>query len=601
VYKMINIMGNMMGNIMGKVGQKLKIGFGRSTFLPISLLVLGSAAMAQPNEIIDNDTISSGVSSSTKFNFAPCGYKISWINFDSGFRGSGLAIGDLVVAVGTESIICPPPLVDTRDQAVLQLHQRLTQRGLGGISEYLVWREKATKDNTPLTLKVLRRARNGVGTETLEITGRLRAGRSSFDANNRPSFGLDGPTRFINDGFSSAWSSWYEDFTRFASRVLDGGWQNRIDSRRLLTEHLEKAKRVEFLTQRYPGSFAKAVSEDYERVRLSLLGTPYQISDRDLEYRSLGEIRAKQVLEASNKTRTALLQQLSKDTIVAFPTVDPVLSDRSKVVGKIVVLPVISSQDWVAEPTGCSLASGSRENGYYFVACDHPAMRRTFEAFYRYQRSVSPDLKENYAIIGRILPNPRMLIVNGKATVGLTLEPVAVSVEDKVFVDLSQNTNGVSFFAGETALNDSGLKAPSDNATPRQVIETFITALKWGDEKLWTSLFASWSVLRDETGVLFNPSYGLPVSLSEDWIRSRRTILDSVFDVRIAYLGDVEQIMTGTEFKGAPVIEQTYFELDHVGRFDNAYFSFGNINVHRVWRLQRINNGPWRIATIQGI
>jgi hypothetical protein len=574
---------------------------GQLACLIAGAVLLETTALAQQHELVDNDNIRARVSTSTKLNFAPCGYRISWIDFDSGFRGSGLEIGDLVVAVGGEPIVCPPRLVDTQDRVVLEQHQRLTQRGLGGVSEYQVWREKGLKDDSPLKLQVLRRAKNGVGSEKLEITGRLRAERTSFDANNRPTLGLGGPGRIANDGFSGAWLTWYENSVRFASRVLDGGWQNRIDTRRLLKEHLEDAPRIEFLEGHYPGTFAKAVRQDWEKVRLSLLGTPYKISERDLEYRQLGEIRAKQVLDASVQARKTLLQSLSKTIIEAFPTVDPINSDRSKVLGKIVVLPVISQRDWISEPGGCYLASGSQDRGYYFLACNHPAMRRMFEAANRYQRAVSPELQENYAVVGRILANPKMLIVNGQATVGLSLEPVGVTIDNKVFVDLSVNTNGISPFAGEKVLSVSGLQMPADDAAPRRVIETFIGALKWGDESLWRNLFATWSVLRDESGVSFNPTYGLPNSLSEDWIGSRRKILEAVFDVRIAYLGDVEQIMTGQEFKGAPVIEQLYFELDHIGQFDGAYFSFLSIGLHRVWRLQRINNGPWRIATVQGI
>jgi hypothetical protein len=42
-------------------------------------------------------------------------------------------------------------------------------------------------------------------------------------------------------------------------------------------------------------------------------------------------------------------------------------------------------------------------------------------------------------------------------------------------------------------------------------------------------------------------------------------------------------------------------ELRHIGRFDNTYRSFVSIKVNPVWRLQRINGGPWRIITDQSI
>jgi hypothetical protein len=42
-------------------------------------------------------------------------------------------------------------------------------------------------------------------------------------------------------------------------------------------------------------------------------------------------------------------------------------------------------------------------------------------------------------------------------------------------------------------------------------------------------------------------------------------------------------------------------ELDHVGKFDGAYRAFNDVTVHRQWILQRINGGPWRIASAQGL
>jgi hypothetical protein len=39
--------------------------------------------------------------------------------------------------------------------------------------------------------------------------------------------------------------------------------------------------------------------------------------------------------------------------------------------------------------------------------------------------------------------------------------------------------------------------------------------------------------------------------------------------------------------------------LDHVGLIDGEYRTFSDINVHRVWRLQRLNGGPWKITEVQ--
>ena len=47
---------------------------------------------------------------------------------------------------------------------------------------------------------------------------------------------------------------------------------------------------------------------------------------------------------------------------------------------------------------------------------------------------------------------------------------------------------------------------------------------------------------------------------------------------------------------GAPRIERVQVEVDHVGLFDAEYRGFADVTVHRMWTLQRLNGGPWRLA-----
>jgi hypothetical protein len=35
--------------------------------------------------------------------------------------------------------------------------------------------------------------------------------------------------------------------------------------------------------------------------------------------------------------------------------------------------------------------------------------------------------------------------------------------------------------------------------------------------------------------------------------------------------------------------------------FDGEYRTFQNVNVHRQWVLQRLDEGPWRITSIHGL
>ena len=125
-----------------------------------------------------------------------------------------------------------------------------------------------------------------------------------------------------------------------------------------------------------------------------------------------------------------------------------------------------------------------------------------------------------------------------------------------------------------------------------------IDAIKWGDESLWRSLFAESEVWIENGRIGYSPQRSSG-GMSENWIRSRRLILESVFDVRVAFVGAVQVLVTPEMMKSAPKVEQVRVDIRHVGLFDGTYRSFVNINVHPVWVLQRINNGAWRIVSNQ--
>jgi hypothetical protein len=137
--------------------------------------------------------------------------------------------------------------------------------------------------------------------------------------------GPGGPDALERDQFSSTWSAWYEAKTREWSKVLDSGWTRQtINSRRALAAHLEEKARVDFLTEKYPGPFASSVKADWERVRDSLVGRAYTIMDRDLAYRRLGAERASKVAAAASRARESFLAAVKRETIDAFPAIDPI-------------------------------------------------------------------------------------------------------------------------------------------------------------------------------------------------------------------------------------------------------------------------------------
>ncbi len=572
-----------------------------NSFVRNSVIVAGllssSLAFAQ-REVIEENSLSMGLSTQAVYERAPCGYRVTWIKWDSGFRATDLRVGDRIVGTNGTRFQCPPPESDTvSPQQRTQLIQKFVQQGLGGLNEPIMWREQGQREGSSLTLTVLRQAADG--DERLEIGGLLRSKRLYFSADGAPMLATSGPVGRERDGFNQPWSLWLEDFERFLYRPLLDGWANRMDSRRLLTELLANQPRMDLLAKKYPGAFEKATRADYEKAKAILEGAVFKITDADLEYRRLGEQRAEQVRIASRSAWSAMQKALEGRSIPAFPTVNP-LEQRAKAVGKVVALPMIKPRDWISQAGRCYLTSGSRTQGYYFIDCNHPTMNRLFQSQLRYQASVQPKLEETYTIIGQILDEPRMLLIGGEGQIGLVLEPLGVMIGDAVFVDLRVNKNNVSLFAAEDTLKNQNLALPPLTASPRQVIETMIEAVKWGDETLWRKLFAESEVWVENGRIGYSPQRPT-ASMSDDWVRSRRLILESVFDAKVAFVTAKQVLVTPQLIRGAPLVEEVRVEIRHVGRFDGVYRSFVNINVHPVWTLQRIDNGPWRIISAQGL
>lgn len=506
----------------------------------ISMSVSGTPTGGRGTEVVGSE-VRSGLQTDNMLDAQPPGFRVTWIEWDSGFRGTDLRIGDRIIAIDGKPYVKPATIDDLR---------RILPRSIGQYAEAQHWAERGARDGTEIVLTVQRRARSGVGVETANIRGKLRAERIYSVSATRRLIGPGGPDALERDQFSSTWSAWYEAKTREWAKVLDGGWTRQtINSRMALAAHLEDKARVDFLTEKYPGPFASSVKADWERVRDSLVGRAYTITDRDLAYRRLGAERASEVAAAASRARESFLAAVKRETIDAFPAIDPIHGDRSKVTGKVVVLPEAGNSAWLSEAGHNWLAVGGQ--GWYFVDLETAEARRMFAARYRYEKYVQPQIRETYAIVGRIKSDPKMLVRNGRAITGLEVTPLAVTIGGTMFVDLTAVKDGESKFAGEEALAVPRLPPPKDTATPRDVSETYVAAIKYGEESLWKSLYATWWAedWKDE-GVLYHAYYQRP--LDEDWIRSRRLLLDKVYEVAAIYVGDPVRIMTGKEFRTHP-------------------------------------------------
>src|SRR5215831_5268416 len=172
----------------------------------------------------------------------PYGFVVNWIPWDSGFRGTGLQLGDVITAVDTNEF--SPGRKDYFD--------------FGQYGEEQYWDKSGAKDGTPTTLTVVR------GEKSLKVAGQVRADRFYFDNDGKRTIGLDGPQEMARDGFDDAWNFWREKIERDLADAPGAIYQQNT---RLYLEKLEEHRaRVEYLTKTFSRSlFAKAIREDFDK------------------------------------------------------------------------------------------------------------------------------------------------------------------------------------------------------------------------------------------------------------------------------------------------------------------------------------------------
>lgn len=523
----------------------------------------------------------------------PPGLRVSWVRWDSGFRTAGLLPGDLIVAVNGKPIVRPEKPEDL---------SRWLPSAVGQYDESRQWAAAGARTGTLVSLRVRRRRVGGVGWQELDLQGPLLPPPNYRNADGRILLSPEGPERYgysAVPGAQGNWESWYTDTLVARMSYVTEDWTRSLSTRYELQQHLQHEPRVRELAAGYPGAFAATLEADWTRVRDLLAGTRYEIGPKELDYRKAEDERVARVSGLATAAWQAFVTAHAAETIAAFPALDPLHADRSTVAGKLVLLPAIENRNWVAESVRNYFALGSDGDGWYFADAESDAALRMLRAARRYQRLVSPALPASYRTVGRVLPDPRLLVMDKRGVYGLQFEPVAALVGEQMFVDLTQQKDGESPFEGEAAFSIPSTAVPAPDATPRQVMEALVSALKAGDQVTWNALFATWWVSLEDGKALIHPS--LSYRGGEDWEASRRLVLDKVYDVRVAWTGEIRAITTGREFEGAPRVEEVTVVLDHVGLFDGEYRAYDNVGMNCRWTLQRSDGGPWRITSNQSI
>ena len=528
------------------------------------------------------DEITSGLRTNEVFYPWLYGFRVWWIAWDSGFRGSGLVPGDVIVGIDGARY-------DRKDRTQNE------RNAPGRNYEKDAWKARGATDGSPLRLLVER------DQELIEIVGALRARRTYSNAAGRTTLGPGGPSMFDNDGFSPGWDRWYDGLvTTFANFLSDRGEGSHWT--RVQLDNLEKEReRVTAMRTKYPGPFSDRLHEDFEATIEVLRGRRYELTDEDLAYRRLGEQRTRDLAEAAKQAWAAALTRYAADRIEPFPSIHPVKDDRAKVVGKVVVFEALTNRDVFVEAGHGWYAVGGDRKGWYYIDRRSAAMSRVFDAEYRYRKCVIGRIEDKRSIIGRILPDVKLLVRDDRAIYGLEVEPIGVISGDQLFVDLATvDARGESPFAGEETLKRvDAIELPND-AAPRQIMDAFFRAIEEGDEKVWGSLYADWHASWTESHPSFDAMWAVPPHWKQsEWTRTR-TKLEKVYDVRITHVGKPYVYLTEGLVAGIPLVEEVEVLVDHVGKFGDEWRQFKEQGLNRLWHLQRVAGGPWRISWNRG-
>jgi hypothetical protein len=525
------------------------------------------------------DVLRSGIETDGQIEREPRGFLVTWIGWDSDFRRN-LRINDLIVGVNGQPLA---PFLQPGQMG----------KGVGQHAEPSYWTDIGAQHDEVIALSVLREG------EPVVVEGKLHLEYFYYDALGKPALAPGGPPRLSNDGFGEPWSGWLETFVKKLSHHFTSGWTQRgYNSRVELAWYLEQQPRIEALLAKYPGPFAETTRGDWTRGMELARGKLAHLGPAELEYRELGAKRVEIARAEAANAWPAALQAFQAEMMPAFPA--PSVLARAEAVGKVVELPAITMRSFLNDLGRSFAAIGSPADGYYFILLDQKAFRDLYDVISRYRGQVNPRLDERYRFLARVLDDPQMFTVNNRPAMGLTVEPLGALVgQDEVFIDLRTSP---ARFAGEEALS-SFAAIVCDDTSPASVIEAMIQAIKTGDDETWTSLFAPWKVMSGKGGrTIIDPSYSADTSrFMSDWERSRRLIMGEVYDARVERVERVQRVLERDRDNGLPNVDQVVVWVDHYGLFDGEYRAFQNVNVHRKWVLQRLDEGPWKITSIQGL
>lgn len=537
---------------------------------------------SQPIEKILSPDLKSGLKIALVDDAGELYARACWIHWDSGFRDSGLAVEDRIIALNGTPLVLPEEP---------KARRMARDRMIGSLNESTLFAEMGLSDGAPLKVTVLRRNVPGRGWNKLDITGLVRAERCYYTPDGKAALAPGGPERLGRNDAGDSWMSWLERRVFEWECILDGRWMGKFDSRRELGNHLELKPRIDAALANHPGVFSRRLAEDWKRVAESLRGRAVSLPADALKFREQSDVVEKEIAAAGEAAWTAFLA--ANKVVDTLPALDLVRDDRAPIVGQVIALTDIGWNGAVKDGDRNIFVS-SHSSYHCYLAAEQPAMRTFWERQADYQARVEPRIPEKYDIVGRVTPETRLVVTpRGGAKIGLNIEVLAVRVPNHFFADV---TGGAASFAGTERASARGVPMPADDASPSDVMRAYVSAVKTGDEKTWLALYADWLAMGGDGPPLYR-AYDPYKNYMSDYTRARNLMLHKVSHVEPVWESEPRAILKGDEFDAAPRLEAVNVLMDHIGHFDDGDRVFCTTELTRLWQLQRQNGGPWRIAS----
>jgi hypothetical protein len=520
---------------------------------------------------------------------------VTWINWQSAFRGTDLKVGDRIVGI------------EGRDYTEDQLAARI---GIGDSGEDGHWRSLGKREGDTVRLTVLREGRR------FEVSGKLKRAVRYTSAEGKALMGPGGPLAFEKDGFDYAWLSWYDSFVREMKAVL--GWEYYISFDSCHTRrHFDESgwnARTAFLQKTYPGPFASAVANDWRAAQAIVDGEPRQVPAAALEFRQLGEIRATKVTEAAGAAalafRAAVADKLHEPV---FPVSRSPTDTAPSPVGKLVELPATSTVifESLVNPQRSYFQVGDDRQGHYVVNRRTQKMTAIYAAIDRYIKKVSPDFGDaTFAFTGIVLAAPVLAydIRRERVTYSYEADPMGVLVRSRkpegqvVFIDLRDFAPGSApAFAGEEGLTGVSLPPLSSQSSPSDAFRLFVEHIKYSNFDAWREMFRTWQLaswMGPRPVLIFYG--GMPERESAGkWDTSRAAVLTIVYDIEIVREGPVRTVYEGAGLEDSTKtarVEESEVVVRPVGKVKGEFRTVNIGPFKRKWTLQRLNGGLWKVA-----